>query len=119
MPAAVPGCSARREPPPRRYHIRHDDTIRETLPQRDEAALEFACEMTLVRIPDTGFIRYRRGIQGRGRWDGHIDIFRCIVLCRNCHASECNKRMWYKLDNHESHLGETCLRDHKARSLRR
>ena len=48
-----------------------------------------------------------------GRRDGRSDIFRCIVLCENCNASECNKRMWYQLDNHQSHLCETCLRTTK------
>ena len=91
---------------------------RETLPPGEAAGLELASRMTLVRILDRGFISYRRGIQGRGRWDGRNDIFRCIMLCENCHASECNKRMWYQLDNHESHLCETCLRDHRARALR-
>ena len=74
--------------------------------------------MRLVRIlPDTGFSRYRHGIQGRG--DGRNDIFRCTVLCESCNANECNKRMWYQLDNHDSHLCESCLQDHKARSLQR
>ena len=77
--------------------VRHNDTVREVLPQGDEEALEHASRMQLVRIPDTGFIRYRYGIQGRGRWDGRSDIFRCIVICENCDASECNKRMWYQL----------------------
>ena len=78
-----------------------------------------ASEMSYVRIPERGFINHRYGIQGRGRWDGHNQIFRCIVVCQRCHASECNKRMWYQLDNHDSHLCERCLRDHEARSLRR
>ena len=42
----------------------------------------------------------------------------CVVVCQLCNASECNKRMWYQLDNHDSHFCERCLRDH-ARSLRR
>ena len=33
----------------------------------------------LVRIPETGYGRYERGIQGRGIWDGYNDISRCIV----------------------------------------
>ena len=99
--------------------IRHSDMMRDTLPRGDEEALEHANRMRLVRIPDTGFIRYRPGIQGRGRWDGRNDIFRCIVLCESCNARGCNMRMWYQLDNHDSHLCESCLRDHKARSPQR
>ena len=89
------------------------------LPPSDEDALEIASRMSYVRIPERGFINYRYGIQGRGRWDGRNDIFRCIVICQRCNASECNKRMWYQIDNHNSHMCETCLRDHEARSLRR
>ena len=99
--------------------IRHEDVVREVLPSGDEEALEFASRMRLVRIPDMGFINHRPGIQGRGRWDGRNDIFRCIVICEDCGASECNKRMRYQLDNHDSHLCERCLHDHKGRSLRR
>ena len=71
--------------------------------------------MRLDRIPDTGFIGYCPDILGRGRWDGRNDTFRC----ESCNASGCNKRMWHQLDNHDSHLCESCLRDHKARSLQR
>ena len=78
-----------------------------------------AFRMRYVRIPERGFINYRHGIQGRGRWDGHNWIFRCIVICQRCNASECTKRNWYQLDNHDSHMCERCLRDHEARSLRR
>ena len=117
-PGVRPGENLRRGD----MSIRHHERIQETLPPSDEEALEsleYASRMTLVRIPDTRFIRYRPSAQGLGRWDGRNDIFRCLVLCENCNASECNKRMWYQLDNYESHLCETCLRDHKARSMRR
>ena len=99
--------------------IRSEDAIREVLPPSDEDALEIASRMSYVRIPERGFINYRYGIQGRGRWDGRNDIFRCIVICQRCNASECNKRMWYQIDNHTSHMCEVCLRDREARSLRR
>ena len=99
--------------------IRSEEAIREVLPPSDEDALEIASRMSYVRIPERGFINYRYGIQGRGRWDGRNDIFRCIVICQRCNASECNKRMWYQIDNHSSHMCEVCLRDHEARSLRR
>ena len=89
------------------------------LPPADEEALEMASRMRLVRIPERGFINYRPGIQGRGRWDGFNSILRCIVICQRCGNSECNKRMWYQLDNHDSQNCERCLRDHEARSLRR
>ena len=95
--------------------VRHDDVIRQVLPASEEDALAMAS----VRIPERGFINHRYGIQGRGRWDGHNQIFRYIVVCQICNASECNKRMWYQLDNHDSHMCERCLRDHEARSLRR
>ena len=72
--------------------------VREVLPSGDEEALELASRMRLVRIPEKGFINYRPGIQGRGRWDGHNSIFRCIVIRQRCGDSECNKRMWYQLD---------------------
>ena len=89
-PGARPGENLRRGD----FNIRHDDAIRETLPPGEAAGLEAASRLRLVRIPDTGF----------------------ILLC---HASECNKRMWYQLDSHKSHLCETCLRDLRARALRR
>ena len=84
--------------------IRSEDAIREVLPPSDEDALEIASRMSYVRIPERGFINFRYGIQGRGRWDGRNDIFRCIDICQRCNASECNKRMWYQIDNHTSHM---------------
>ena len=99
--------------------VRHDDVIRQVLPASEEDALAMASEMSYIRILERGFINHGYGIQGRGRWDGHNQIFRCIVVCQTCNASECNKRMWYQLDNHDSHMCERCLRDHEARSLRR
>ena len=78
-----------------------------------------ASRMRLVRILERGFINYRPGIQGRGRWDGFNSIFRCIVICQRCGESECDKRMWCQPDNHDSHMCERCLRDDEARSLRR
>ena len=99
--------------------VRHDDVIRQVLPASEKDALAMASEMSYIRIPERGFINHRYGIQGRGRWDGHNQIFRCIVVCQICNASKCNKRMWYQLDNHDSHMCERCLRDHEARSLRR
>ena len=47
---------------------------------------------------DPGHTCYAIGEESRrGWWDGRNDIFRCVVLCE-CHAAECNKRMWYQLD---------------------
>ena len=50
--------------------------IRQVLPASEEDALAMASEMSYIRIPERGFINHRYGIQGRGRWDGHNQIFR-------------------------------------------
>ena len=43
-----------------------------------------------------------------GHWDPDNAIFRCAMICPACRARACNRRMWYKLDDHDSHLCDSC-----------
>ena len=43
-----------------------------------------------------------------GHWDPDNAIFRCAMVCTACRARACNRRMWYKLDDHDSHLCHSC-----------
>ena len=43
-----------------------------------------------------------------GHWDPDNAIFRCAMVCTSCRARACNRRMWYKLDDHDSHLCDSC-----------
>ena len=43
-----------------------------------------------------------------GHWDPDNAIFRCAMVCPACRARACNRRMWYKLDDHDSHLCDFC-----------
>ena len=43
-----------------------------------------------------------------GHWDPDNAIFRCAMVCPACRARACNRRMWYKLDDHDSHLCDSC-----------
>ena len=43
-----------------------------------------------------------------GHWDPDNAIFRCAMVCTACRARACNRRMWYKLDDHDSHLCDSC-----------
>ena len=61
-----------------------------------------------LAIPEIGYVRHRDRMQGRGRWDARNRIFRCIVRCPECTSDACNRRMWYMLDYHDSHLCEDC-----------
>ena len=36
-----------------------------------------------------------------GHWDPDNAIFRCAMVCTSCRARACNRRMWYKLDDHD------------------
>ena len=51
-------------------------------------------------IPHNGSIIFEDGLTGRGRYDTHNQIFRCIVRCPRCRADMCNRRVWFALDNH-------------------
>ena len=43
-----------------------------------------------------------------GHWGPDHAIFRCAMVCTACRARACNRRMWYKLDDHDSHLCDSC-----------
>ena len=62
-------------------------------------------------IPHVGSIIFQEGLTGRGRYDTHNQIFRCIVRCPHCRADMCNRRMWFALDNHPQHYCRGCQQD--------
>ena len=43
-----------------------------------------------------------------GGWDEDNAIFRCCVICPICHTRPCNRRMWWRLDDHDSHACDDC-----------
>ena len=45
-----------------------------------------------------------------GHWDEANAIFRCTCVCPECRYRACNRRMWWKLDDHDNHLCDACKR---------
>ena len=46
-----------------------------------------------------------------GHWDESNAIFRCACrVCPECRYRPCNRRMWWKLDDHDNHLCDGCKR---------
>ena len=43
-----------------------------------------------------------------GHWDEANAIFRCACVCPACRYRACNRRMWWKLDDHDNHLCDGC-----------
>ena len=62
-------------------------------------------------IPNFGSIIFQDGLTGRGRYDTHNQIFRCIVRCPRCRADMCNRRMWFALDNRPQHSCRGCQQE--------
>ena len=43
-----------------------------------------------------------------GAWDEDNAIFRCTVMCPLCRFRPCNRRMWWRLNDHDSHNCDCC-----------
>ena len=43
-----------------------------------------------------------------GAWDEDNAIFRCAIVCPLCRMRPCNRRMWWRLDDHDSHSCDCC-----------
>ena len=43
-----------------------------------------------------------------GAWDEDNAIFRCAIVCPICRMHPCNRRMWWRLDDHDSHSCDAC-----------
>ena len=54
---------------------------------------------------DFGDAKIRTAI---GHWDESNAIFRCACVCPECRFRACNRRMWWKLDDHDNHLCDAC-----------
>ena len=43
-----------------------------------------------------------------GAWDEDNAIFRCAIVCPICRMRPCHRRMWWRLDDHDSHSCDAC-----------
>ena len=87
--------------------------------QLNETDRQGVCAMPLPRGPRADFLAtevLRRGCymednQVRaaiGAWDEDNAIFRCAIVCPICRMRPCNRRMWWRLDDHDSHSCDAC-----------
>ena len=69
---------------------------KQTIPPEERAGAAF------LATADTG------ALTAIGQWDESTAVCRCALVCPDCRYRACNRRLWRKLDDHDTHFCDGC-----------